>query len=128
MGAVLVLAACGGDAEDQGPPPPNRAPAIDAVDAPSEVSPASGQYVAQVRVTYHDDDNDTVSRIRLQIPKGRFDQTTPIQQATPENTSAIVAIQLVAATAPPGTYEYLVSVFDEHGLESAPVTRELTLK
>ena len=124
---ALLLAACGGDAEDDGPPP-NRAPVVDAVDAPAEVTPAAGKYVVQVRVSYHDDDNDTVSQIRLQFPAGQFDQTTPIQQATPANRSAIVAIELIAATAPPGTYDYTVSVFDEHGLESAEATKQLTLK
>lgn len=124
---ALLLFACGGDAGDD-TPPANRAPIVDGVEAPAEVAPANGQYLVQVRVTYHDDDNETVSKIRLQIPKGNFDQTTPIQQATPANRSAIVAIQLVASSAPAGTYEYSVSVIDARGLESAPATKTLTLK
>jgi hypothetical protein len=121
------MSSCGGDADD-GTPPANRAPVVDDVEAPAEITATNGQYVVQVRVTYHDDDNETVSKVRLQIPAGSFDQTTPIQQATPANRSAIVGIQLVASTAPPGDYEYSVSVFDERGLESAPATRTLTLK
>lgn len=127
LAGSVLLVACGGDAADDAPPP-NRAPVVDTVEAPDEVTASGGQYLAQVRVTYHDDDEDVVSKIRLQFPKGNFDQTTPIQQATPANRAAVVAIQLVAATAPPGSYEYIVSVFDEHGLESAPVTKTLTLK
>lgn len=124
---ALLLVSCGGDAGDDGPPP-NRAPIVDAIEAPDEVAATNGQYLVQVRVTYHDDDNETVSKIRLRIPRGNFDQTTPIQQATPANRSAIIAIQLVAASAPKGTYDYSVSVFDERGLESAPATKNLTLK
>ncbi len=127
LGPTLLLLSCGGDAGEDGPQA-NRAPVVDGVEAPAEVAAASGQYLVQVRVSYHDDDNETVSKIRLQIPKGSFDQTTPIQQATPSNRSAVVAIQLVAATAPAGTYEYSVSVIDERGLESAPATKTLTLK
>ena len=127
LAPALLLVSCGGDADDD-TPPANRAPIVDGVEAPDEVAAANGQYLVQVRVTYHDDDNETVSKIRLQIPKGNFDQTTPIQQATPANRSAIVAIQLVAASAPKGAYEYSVSVFDERGLESAPATKTLTLK
>ena len=96
------------------------------VDAPDEVTPASGKYVLQVRVSFHDDDQDTVSQLRMQFPAGAVDQTTPIQQATPVNRSATVGIELIGAA--PGAYEYLVSVFDEHGLESAPLTKQLTLK
>ena len=128
--AALFVVSCGGDDSSGGDKPPaaNQAPVVDGVDAPSSLTATNGVYETQVHVSYHDDDDDTVSQVRLQIPAGHFDQTTPIQQATPANHAATITLQLQAATARKGTYDYTVSVIDAAGLESAPVTKQLTLQ
>jgi hypothetical protein len=121
----------GGGASSSGstsPPAENRAPVIDRIEAPVSVTESGGRYVVQVRVVYHDDDGDTVTQVRLQFPEGNFDTKTAIQQATPANRAATVSLELVASTAPAGTYEYLVSVFDEHGLESEISRANITLE
>lgn len=108
---------------------PNRAPVIDGVEASAEIASFNGQYVAPIKVLFHDEDGDVVNRIRLRIPQGNnFDDTTTIQGAVAQQKSATLTLELDAATVIPGTYEYLVTVFDTNGIESEPVTRNITFK
>lgn len=127
--AAAALISCGGDS-DSGPSTPgaNRAPVIDAVDASAEVAKSNGRYSAPVKVSFHDDDNDAVTKIRLRIPEGGYDDSTVIQGAVPQAKSATLTMDFDAATVAAGTYEYLVSVFDAQGNESAPVTKTVTFK
>lgn len=106
----------------------NRAPVVDAVDASAEVAKSNGRYATPVKVSFHDDDNDAVTKIRLRIPDGRYDETTSIQGAVPQAKSATLTMDFDAATVAAGTYEYLVSVFDAQGNESQPVTKTVTFK
>lgn len=123
---LLSLIACGGDSESV--PVPNRPPVVDAVEASAEVAASGGRYVAPVKVTFRDDDNDAVTKIRLRIPDGNYDETTDIQGAVPQAKSATLTMDFDAATVAAGSYEYLVSVFDSQGNESQPVTKTVTFK
>jgi hypothetical protein len=126
---LLFVLACGGDAAESTPAPvPNRAPVIDGVEASAEVAKSGGRYVAPVKVSFHDDDNDAVTKIRLRIPDGNYDDTTVIAGAVPQAKSATMTMDFDAATVAAGTYEYLVSVFDSLGNESQPVTKSVTFK
>ena len=124
---LLGSVACGGDAEGTAPVP-NRPPVVDAVDASAEVAASGGRYVTPVKVSFHDDDNDAVTRIRLRVPNGGFDESTVIQGAVPQAKSATLTMSFDAATVAAGTYEYLVSVFDSAGNESEPFTKTVTFK
>lgn len=124
----LPLIACGGDTDGGAAPVPNRPPVVDAVDASAELAPSGGRYVTPVKVSFHDDDNDAVVRIRLRIPDGGYDESTVIQGATPQAKSATLTMDFDAATVAAGTYEYLVSVFDAQGNESAPLSKTITFK
>jgi hypothetical protein len=124
---LLCLAACGGDSETPAPVP-NRPPVVDGVEASAEVAASGGRYVTPVKVTFHDDDNDAVTKIRLRIPDGNYDETTTIQGAVPQAKSATLTMDFDAATVAAGTYEYLVSVMDAQGNESQPVTKTVTFK
>jgi hypothetical protein len=123
------LFACGGDSESTPPAPvPNRPPVIDGIEASAEVAVANGRYVTPVKVSFHDDDNDAVTKIRLRIPDGNYDETTVVQGAAPQAPSATLTMDFDAKTVAAGTYEYLVSVFDAKGNESQPVTKTVTFK
>lgn len=126
--AVSVAStACGGDT-DGSAPQANRPPVVDAVDASAEVAVSNGRYATPVKVSFHDDDNDAVTKIRLRIPDGSYDQTTNIQGAVPQAKSATLTMDFDAATVAAGTYEYLVSVFDSQGNESEPLTKTITFR
>lgn len=124
---AFALLACGGDT-DGSAPLPNRAPVVDAVDASAEVAASNGRYVTPLKVSFHDDDNDAVTKIRLRVPSGGYDATTNIQGAVPQAKSATLTMDFDAATVAAGSYEYLVSVFDSHGNESEPLTKTVTFK
>lgn len=124
---LLGPVACGGESEGTAPVP-NRPPVVDAVDASAEVAASGGRYVTPVKVSFHDDDNDAVTRIRLRIPKGGYDESTVIQGAVPQAKSATLTMDFDAATVAAGPYEYLVSVFDSQGNESEPLTKTVTFK
>jgi hypothetical protein len=128
--ASLASVACGGDSESTPAPAPvpNRAPVIDGVEASAEVAVSAGRYVTPVKVSFHDDDNDAVTKIRLRIPDGNYDETTTVQGAAPQAKSATLTMDFDAATVAAGSYEYLVSVFDAQGNESQPVTKTVTFK
>ena len=124
--AAAALISCGGDS-DSGPSTPvaNRAPVIDGVEASAEVAKSNGRYATPVKVSFHDDE---VTKIRLRIPDGGYDDSTVIQGAVPQAKSATLTMDFDAATVAAGTYEYLVSVFDAQGNESQPVTKTITFK
>lgn len=125
VGSSLVIG-CGGDAE--APNGPNRPPVIDGVEASAEVAASGGQYATPVKVLFHDDDNDAVTKIRLRIPDGNYDASTVIQGAVPQAKSATLTMSFAANTVAAGTYEYLVSVSDSLGNESQPVTKTIIFK
>jgi hypothetical protein len=125
---TVVLIACGGDSESTPAPVPNRPPVIDGVEASAEVAASGGRYVTPVKVSFHDDDNDAVTKIRLRIPDGNYDESTLVQNAAPQAKSATLTMDFDAATVAAGTYEYLVSVFDSQGNESQPTTKTITFK
>lgn len=127
--ATILVVSCGGESTSSPPAPvPNRAPVVDGVDASAEVAVSAGRYATPLKVSFHDDDNDAVTKMRLRIPDGGYDETTAIQGAVPEAKSATLTMDFDAATVAAGTYEYLVSVFDARGNESQPVTKTITFK
>lgn len=128
FGAVL-LAACGGDTEGGGSTPKeNRPPVVDGVEVSAEIAASGGRYAAPVRVSFHDDDGDVVTRIRVRIPDSNYDESTVIQGAVAAQKSATLTLDFEAASVPPGTYEFLFSVLDINGLESQAVSTNLTFK
>lgn len=124
----FLVFACGDSSDSGTSPPPNRAPVIDSLDAPTEVTASGGKYTVTLVLKFHDDDNDAVDKLRLQIPAGKFDQTTPIQGAVPQAAGATLSLQLDAATVPANTYDLEVSVFDSLGHESVGVQKQITFK
>lgn len=123
----FLLLSCGGDSSDA-PKGPNRPPVVDSLDSSIEVAATSGRYVAPVIVKFHDDDGDAITKLRVRIPDGNYDETTVVQRADPRATGATVTMDFDAKTVAAGTYEYFVSVFDAPGLESEAVSRTITFK
>jgi hypothetical protein len=126
--SLLLLVACGGDSESTPAPVPNRPPIVDGVEASAEIAASGGRYVTPVKVSFHDEDNDAVTKIRLRIPDGNYDESTVIQGAVPQAKSATLTMDFDAKSVAAGTYEYLVSVFDAQGNESQPMTKTITFK
>jgi len=124
----FVVLACSDSADSSGGPPPNRAPVIDSLDAPTDVVASGGKYTMTLILKFHDDDKDAVTKLRLQIPAGKFDETTSIQGAVPEAAGATLSLQLDAATVPANTYDLQISVFDSVGHESVGIQKKVTFK
>lgn len=128
---LFVLAACGSDdssSSNSCPSDPNKAPVIDSLDSSAEVAASNGRYVAPVSVKFHDENCDAVTKVRVRIPTGNYDDTTTIRDAVPDAKGATVTLDFDAATVAAGTYEYFVSVFDAKGLESEAKSKTITFK
>lgn len=124
---LLVLAACSSSESDP-PPPQNRPPVIDGIDAPLQVSlAASGNYEVPFKVSFHDDDKDAVTKIRVRVKDSPVDITGAVSNPTPEAVAAQGAFAF-QGSAPKATYEMQMSVIDARGAESLPIVHAVTLK
>ena len=123
----LILAACS-SSESAPPPPENHPPVIDGVDAPLQVSlAATGNYEVPFKVSFHDDDKDAITKIRVRVKDSTVDITGAVSNPTPEAVAAQGAFAF-QGSAPKATYEMQMSVIDARGAESLAVVQAITLK
>lgn len=123
---LLLLAACSSSESD--PPPQNRPPVIDGIDAPPQVTlAASGNYEVPFKVSFHDDDKDAVTKIRVRVKDSTVDITGAVSNPTPDAVAAQGAFAF-QGTAPKATYEMQMSVIDARGAESLAIVHAVTLK
>lgn len=105
----------------------NAPPVIDSVDAPAEVTLQNNQFQVEMEIRFHDSDKEAVSKLRYRIPAGQIDKTITADGATAETPGAKLTLVFPGNT-PKGTYDYTLTVFDARGAESAPTTKQITLK
>jgi hypothetical protein len=103
-----------------------KLPVIDELVMPDSVTiDADGTYHVDGTISYHDED-DTVSRVRVEIPAIRASAQYPAS-GTSSATRASLAIRIVG-TAPKGATTINVNVLDREGNASDTKVVTVTLK
>jgi hypothetical protein len=120
---ALSLVACSSDSSDS----PNRAPVLEAVNGPSETTSAGANQSITLEMLWRDDDKDAITSIRYRVAELGINQTTTAQGASAETPGASLTL-LIPGQVPKKSYDFLFSAIDARGAESAPVTKNITIK